>query len=151
MKHCPEQYEVVRTNIKAQIFDSPPDYNSIALGISKSMGLSGILEKGVEKSANLVLHLTQDTIGKQHRAASEAFHENSCPAPSLWFYSKADPVSRWDDCITVTRKWAEKGTDVEHCTWDDTPHIQHGRLYPDKYFGTLASFLEKNQLLGQVR
>lgn len=147
MKNHSEQYDPVRKAIQAQIFDSPPDYNSIALGISKSMGLGGFLEKGVEKTASALLELTKDTVGKQHRAASAAFHDNYVPAPSLWFYSRADPVSRWDDCITVTTKWKNRGTEVQACTWEDTPHIQHGRLYPDQYFGTLKEFLEKRSLL----
>jgi hypothetical protein len=147
MQNNPEKYGQMQRAIKAQIFDSPPDYNSIAFGISKSMGINGFMEKVVEKSAELLLSLTKDTIGKQHRASSEAFHNNYLPAPSLWYYSRADPVSRWEDCLTVTGKWEKNGIDVEHCTWEDTPHIQHARMYPDKYFGTLTDFLARQKLL----
>ena len=32
------------------------------------------------------------------RASSAAFHDNVITAPALWFYSKADPVARYQDC-----------------------------------------------------
>jgi hypothetical protein len=134
----------VRKKIGAQIFDSPPDFSSIATGLSKSMGIGGIGEKAVELAALTYLKATENTVGVQHRAASEAFHNNDVPAPSLWFYSKADPVSRWDDCTVVTGKWKDKGIEVENCTWEHTPHIQHGRIDPEKYFGTLDRFLTKH-------
>jgi hypothetical protein len=64
------------------------------------------------------------------------------PAPSLWFYSKSDPVARWEDCEIVMNKMRSKGTIVEQCVWDNTPHIQHARLDPDRYFNTLETFLK---------
>lgn len=98
--------------IKAQIFDSPPDYQNIPKGISRSMGIGGIVEKVIEKFAEAYLKITYDSAGVMHRASSHAFHENKITAPALWFYSKADPVCDWKDCITVTDKWKAKGIDV---------------------------------------
>ena len=133
--------------IKAQIFDSPPDYQNIPKGISRSMGIGGVVEKAIEKCAQGYLKLTYDSAGVMHRASSHAFHENSIPAPALWFYSKADPVCDWQDCVTVTDKWKAKGTEVEECVWEHTPHIQHGRVDPDRYFGTLDTFLKKHKII----
>ncbi len=135
------------SNIKAQIFDSPPDYQNIPKGISRSMGIGGIVEKIIEKSAEAYLKVTYDSAGVMHRASSHAFHENQIPAPALWFYSKADPVCDWNDCVTVTSKWKAKGISVEECVWEHTPHIQHGRVDPERYFGTLDSFLKKNNVI----
>jgi hypothetical protein len=147
MQNSSKKFSSLPTIIKGQIFDSPPDYGSIATGISKSMGLSGALEKSVEKVAQAYLAVTKDTAGLQHRRASAAFHDNYIKAPSLWYFSKADPVSRWEDCETVIGKWRGKGTNVQVCTWEDTPHIQHGRLYPDLYFRTLKTFLQSNKII----
>jgi hypothetical protein len=30
---------------------------------------------------------------------------------------------------------------VEEVVWTDTPHIQHARLEPERYFGSLERFL----------
>lgn len=95
--------------IKGQIFDSPPDYSNISIGISKSIGITGITEKIVEYCARSYLKLTEDSTGRMHKASSNAFHENNIQAPSLWFYSKADPVADWKDCVTVINKWKAKG------------------------------------------
>ena len=107
----------IKDSIRAQIFDSPPDYMNIPTGISKSMGIGGPVEMIIEKLARLYLKLTENSAGVIHKAASHAFHENDTPCPSLWFYSKADPVADWRDCVIVTDKWKLKGIEVEECVW----------------------------------
>lgn len=146
MQKNKELEQKIIPNIKAQIFDSPPDFKNISKGVSRSMGIGGIMETLVERSVRLYLSVTHNTSGVLHRESSAAFHGNSIPAPSLWFYSKADPVADWQDCVTVIDQWKAKGTEVEECVWEDTPHIQHARYDPDRYFGTLAKFLDRNQL-----
>lgn len=147
MSQNPTKYANLPKSIKVQVFDSPPDYHSIATGLSKSMGLGVLTEKIVEHAAAAYLKATADTSGVIHRETSEIFHNNHIAAPSLWFYSKADPVSRWEDCETVIEKWRKRGTHVDSCTWENTPHIQHGRHDPEKYFGTLKSFLVERNLI----
>eukprot|EP01036_Dinobryon_divergens_P028536 gene28536-37494_t len=133
--------------IRAQIFDSPPDYKSIASGMARSMGFTGIGQNIVEFSASAYLKLTENYAGVLHRASSAAFHGNEVPAPSLWFYSKADPVSKFEDCNIVIEKWKARGIQVQQCMWDDTPHIQHARYDPKRYFGTLEAFLLENKII----
>lgn len=135
--------ENLERKIRGQIFDSPPDFMNISKGIARSMGMGGVVEALVERIARTYLALTYNTSGVLHRQSSAAFHGNKVSAPSLWFYSKADPVADWRDCVTVVEKWRSRGTEVEECVWEDTPHIQHGRVDPQRYFGTLASFLQK--------
>ncbi len=129
------------------MFDSPPDFNGIAAGVSKSMGINGPIEKVIEVFIKGVLKVLENSSGVEHKASSAAFHDNAIQAPALWFYSKADPVSRWQDCEIVMDKWKAKGTIVESCFWLDTPHIQHGRKDPDRYFGTLDTFLKKHRVI----
>lgn len=148
MQNNPEKFNKVKNKICAQIFDSPPDFNSIATGLSASIGINSVpIKKAVAMAANAYLAATADNVGVKHRAASAAFHGNSTPAPALWYYSKADPVSLYTDCETVCGKWRAAGIEVEECVWDHTPHIQHGRLDPDRYFGTLERFLTKNNII----
>ena len=67
----------ISTATKAQIFDSPPDYQNISKGIARSMGVGGLMEQVVEKSARLYLKATENGAGVMHRASSHAFHENT--------------------------------------------------------------------------
>lgn len=143
----PDLFGHAQNLIKAQIFDSPPDYNGIANGIAKSAGITGLPEKIAIYALKSYLTLTHNTAGVEHRASSAIFHQNYITAPSLWYYSKADPVANWKDCEAVITKWKARGTEVESCTWDDSPHIQHGRKYPEEYFGKLAHFLAKHNLI----
>jgi alpha-beta hydrolase superfamily lysophospholipase len=135
------QHATLRSKVRAQIFDSPPDFGGIAKGVSRSIGIGPPISHAVELGLRAYLKATENTSGVCHRAASEAFHDNHITAPSLWYYSRSDPVAAWEDCETVISKWRAKGTKVEQCVWEDTPHIQHGRHDPERYFGTLKSFL----------
>lgn len=113
MAQNPDKFSTFPSLIKAQVFDSPPDRQSIAIGISKSVGVGKPVEKMVEGMANMYLKATENTSGREHKAASEAFHSNYISAPSLWFYSYADPISRHEDCKIVINKWKGSGTYVE--------------------------------------
>jgi hypothetical protein len=141
------KYDSVVKTIKGQIFDSPPDINGISSGISKGIGIPVFLQGFVKATIDAYLNMTAKTTGVEHKAASDAFHANQINAPALWFYSKADLVARWQDCETVTGKWESSGIDVTKCMWEHTPHIQHGRKDPDRYFATLEDFLKKIKIL----
>jgi hypothetical protein len=133
--------------IKAQVFDSPPDMEGIAAGVGASMGANPFIAKPVEFLISGYLKAVENTAGVEHRASSDHFHGNHIGAPSMWFYSKADPVCNYKDCLTVIGKWRASGTEVEEVVWEDTPHIQHGRKDPERYFGSLDTFLGKHGLL----
>lgn len=142
------QHGDVQNLIRAQIFDSPPDFRGIAKGVSRSIGVGAPVSVAVELLLRGYLKATEGTSGVVHRKASEAFHNNHLThAPSLWYYSKADPVADWKDCATVISKWQASGMHVEECVWDDTPHIQHARFDPERYFGTLDKFLVQAKVI----
>jgi hypothetical protein len=101
----------LKNAIKAQIFDSPPDIRSIARGISRGIGVEPPVSTAVEYIMKGYLAATKNTsVGEAHRASSSAFHSNLLvDTPALWFYSKADPVSPWEDCAGVIAKWRNSG------------------------------------------
>ena len=131
--------------ISCQIFDSPPDMSGIAHGISKSIP-NPILQAASEKIVKGYLSFVKDTAGVEHRAASNMMHDNFVKAPSLWFYSHADIVAPSKDCQIVIEKWRNNDIPVEECVWENTKHIQHAREDPERYFGTLKSFLCTHKL-----
>ena len=134
--------------VRAQVFDSPPDIAGVPAGLAASMGIkNAAVSKLIELTVKGYLAATASTSGVEHAAASQSFHNNNCPAPSLWFYSKADPVANYLDCQTVIAKWRARGTVVEECVWEDSKHIQHAKKDPDRYFGQLEGFLRKHQVL----
>lgn len=130
--------------VKAQIYDSPPDFNGIAKGIGKSMEMGDLVADQVERVVNFYLWAVKDYAGKDHRASSAHFHDNHLPAPSLWMYSQTDPVACPDKIRQVMDKWATKGRTVEEVVWEDTPHVQHARIDPKRYFDGLDRFLGKH-------
>mmetsp|Transcript_12603 Transcript_12603/g.27983 ORF Transcript_12603/g.27983 Transcript_12603/m.27983 type:complete len:270 (-) Transcript_12603:25-834(-) len=103
--------------VKAQVFDSPPDFSGIAKGVSQSMGVGPPFSHIIHGLMLTYLAVTKNTAGVEHRAASAAFHNNYITAPSLWFYSKADPVADYRDCEKVCDSWRGLGTDVQQVVW----------------------------------
>ena len=144
----PERFAPLRRNLKAQIFDSPPDFNGIAGGVARSMGFGGVREMLIRGILTSYLEATKNSAGVLHRASSERFHGNDlADVPSLWFYSTSDPVARWQDCRIVIDKWKAAGIDVDEAVFEDTPHVQHMRLQPEKYLAALDAFIDKHGLL----
>ena len=66
IKNNQESLGAIPNRIKAQIFDSPPDRNSIPFGISRSVGSSGPVVKMVENLATLYLKVTENSSGVEH-------------------------------------------------------------------------------------
>jgi hypothetical protein len=147
IEKTPERYGKLKSQIRAQVFDSPPDHGSIAHGISKSFHLPRPFEKPLEMIFQSYLTLTHNTTGVEHRAASYSFHNNFISSPALFFYSLSDPISRSQDCEQVIKTWRSNGIPVTSCQWEKSPHIQHGRLDPERYFGELEKLLERSEMI----
>jgi hypothetical protein len=143
----PEKYGNLKSQIRAQIYDSVPDHGSIAHGMSKSFNLPSPFEKAIEIVAKGYLNMTHDTAGVEHRAASHSFHNNFVSAPALFYYSLSDPISRYQDVEQVMKTWEGNGIPVQGCKWEKSPHIQHGRRDPERYFGELDKLLVRTQLI----
>jgi hypothetical protein len=147
MNELPEQFGVLKPAIKAQIFDSPPDYVGIAKGVSRSFNIGSFFEKILEMCISKYLKVTANTAGKEHKLSSVTFHNNSLNAPSLWYYSLADKIARYEDCQVVINKWKGRGIAVSEVVWEHTPHIQHARIDPKRYFNELDNFLLNSNLI----
>ena len=147
LKENPSKYETeINNKICGQIFDSPPDMHSIPEGLAAHVFPQehNPLRPVVKFCVEIFMKMTASTNGIEWKASSNAFHNNYIThAPSLWYYSKADPVSRYEDCEQVIKTWEGLGIDVTACRWEHTPHIQHARKDPDRYFGELDKFLNK--------
>ena len=147
MNPANDNFKKFHNSISAQIFDSPPDVEGIATGISKSFSSNPIMESVSKFAVSTYLTLAKDSAGVEHREASKFMHANTLQAPSLWFYSKADEIAAYQDCEKVIKSWRNNNIHVEECVWDNTPHIQHARVDPTRYFNALDSFLLKHNLL----
>jgi hypothetical protein len=141
---CDGSDDLVLRNIAGQVFDSPPDMNGIADGIAKSMGIGGVRESMIRSAVSCYLRATEASAGKEYAASSAAFRANPIDAPSLWYYSHGDDVSRAEDCAEVAGGWRARGAEVHEVVYGpESPHIQHLRTDPDRYSSRLDAFLAK--------
>eukprot|EP00906_Rhabdomonas_costata_P027328 RCo038827 len=150
MNSDPEHFGTARSGLKAQIFDSPPDYDHIAFGLGKMLETDDFRETIVQKFAEIYLWATYNSAGVHHRASSKAFWNNNLMAPALWFYSKADEVAPWKVCRDCAAGWRKNGIEVDEVIFDTSKHIQHMRMDPESYVGGLDDFLKKHGLMPQL-
>ena len=108
------------------------------------MGFRGVLSLYVTRLLELYLFLTRHGAGVKYRAASAALHDNPIQVPSIFFYSKSDPVAEHTACSRVADLWRSRGNDVREVVWDESPHIAHAKLDGARYFSELEGFLEKH-------
>tara|TARA_B110000208_G_scaffold157029_1_gene190586 strand:+ start:49 stop:987 length:939 start_codon:yes stop_codon:yes gene_type:complete len=140
----PMKFGRFASSVKVQAFDSPPDFENIALGVGRSMGFQGILSLWVTRALDLYLLLTRYGAGKQYRASSKALHDNELRAASIFFFSKSDPVADHVVCERVAGLWRGRGNRVEEVVWEESPHIQHAKRDGARYFHELELFLDEN-------
>ena len=74
--------------------------------------------------------------------SSAAFHRNSLRLPSLFLYSRADPIGVADIIEGVMDNWRRQEITVSHKCWDHSPHVSHFHHHPDEYVETLLTFLD---------
>ena len=74
--------------------------------------------------------------------SSGAFHRNSLRLPSLFLYSRADPIGVADIIEGVMDQWRLQDVCISHKCWDHSPHVSHFHHHPDEYVETLLAFLD---------
>lgn len=84
---------------------------------------------------------------KHYIKASKQFHNNFVTAPSLFLFSKNDPVGTSEGNLQVIKCWEDRGIQVYAKCWESSRHVSHFHLYPEEYMKELAAFLDKIGLL----
>ena len=74
--------------------------------------------------------------------SSGAFHRNWLRLPSLFLYSRADPIGVADIIEGVMEKWRLQDVSISYKCWDHSPHVSHFHHHPDEYVETLLAFLD---------
>ncbi|XP_060080380.1 transmembrane protein 53-A-like [Ylistrum balloti] len=132
---------VARNLLIAQVFDSPVDFDGIPVGFSKVLTKNPALRFFIRNSLHLYMATFKKSVSKFLKA-SEAFKFNKYHVPSLFLYSKADPVGNPERIEGVIQDFYQRNIPVMSKCWQDSPHVSHYHYHPKEYVEILSSFLD---------
>ncbi|KAJ8024013.1 Transmembrane protein 53-B [Holothuria leucospilota] len=145
-----QQAEKVRgeiTNrIMAQIYDSVADLPSIPEGISKALLKHGSFQqRAMSKCIEGYMNVMERPATQYYRKGSRIFHHNPVNAPTLFIYSKNDPVgSATQNEAAVNSLRCNMGYDnIYTKVFENSPHVSHMYKHREEYMATLKWFLDK--------
>lgn len=140
----------VRGRLRAQTFDSPVDFDGVAVGLPAAITRNPVVRPVLTAGVSAFLALRRDSSAK-HRACSHHFHNNDlADAPALWFYSDADTLGPAERCEVVMEKWRGRGIEVRPHRFEKSPHVQHYRHHPDEYAAAIEALLRDVGVLREL-
>lgn len=132
--------------IMAQIYDSVADVGSIPQGISKALlKHESYSQRAMSKCLQVYLDMMEKPATQHYRRGSRVFHNNPINAPTLFIYSRSDPVGCYKQNEMVIENLRSKmGYDnIESKVFERSPHVSHMYKHQEEYLATLKWFLEK--------
>ncbi|XP_025086350.1 transmembrane protein 53-like isoform X1 [Pomacea canaliculata] len=142
LEQQPDKYADIRSRLVGQVFDSPVDFEGVPRGFSNVLVSNPLLRSTLRKLLETYLKVMQSQVTNHYLQSSKAFHNNSLDLPSLFLYSRIDPIGVAEIIEGVMDKWQKKGVAVSHKCWERTPHVSHFHHHPDQYVEALITFLE---------
>ncbi|XP_076471907.1 transmembrane protein 53-like [Babylonia areolata] len=136
------QYKDICDRMVGQVFDSPVDYEGVPRGFANVLVKNAAMKTLLRSSIESYLKVMHNSVTKHYIEASSAFHRNALQLPSLFLYSRADPIGVADVIEGIMDKWRHEGISVSQKCWDHSPHVSHFHHHPDEYVETLLTFLD---------
>ncbi|XP_041472206.1 transmembrane protein 53-like [Lytechinus variegatus] len=131
--------------IIGQIYDSVVDLDKVAFGIANALFSHKMIQKSVEKSIDGYLAMMYRPATQHYARASRLFYNNPVKAPSLFFYSYADPVgcaTAIENCVQHLR--TKVGHDnIYTKSFQKSRHVSHMHKHKEEYLCSLFSFLKE--------
>ena len=141
------KYSPVKNRIIGQVFDSPVDLVGIPHGVSNAATKSPTLRSAMKMLITSYLHVTHKYTQSVFTARSKLFHNTPVHSPSLFLYSRDDPIANMKDIQTVENTWRNRlGMRVTSKCWDSSPHVSHFYVHQQEYVDTLRTFLKEIEL-----
>ncbi|XP_072047782.1 transmembrane protein 53-like isoform X2 [Amphiura filiformis] len=139
-----EKEKEITSRIIGQIFDSPVDLDNIPIGMSKVLLKNQTMQTGLRKSLEMYQNLTFNIAGQHHLRCSRLFHHNPVKAPSIFFYSDADPITSPRAVERAIGMLKEVGHEsVQGKEFKGSPHVSHMYKHREEYVSTLRLFLDQ--------
>lgn len=136
------RFSDVQQRILGVVMDSATPRETMLEGFPKSISASAIVGSAIKAVLASYLRMFPVSVASHFVEGAEAFETNPCELPMLMFYSSADPIAPSWKLDSVVADWERRGLVVHVRKFDDSPHVNHFRFYPERYKEALQGFLE---------
>ena len=146
-----ENYRQMAGRIRAQILDSPVDFQGVPFGVANVLTTQPILRKAIELSLRSYLGAFKEQVARHYEHASNTITANELETPTLLLYSHGDVVASVERNEAAMKEWRERGIVIHGKCWQDSKHVEHYLKYPTEYIDALATFLREILKTDQVQ
>lgn len=102
----------IASSIKAMIFDSPCDVESVPYGLSHTVAGDTIVATIFQGMLNLTRFLFYPVSTRYYSEGAKIFEDKPLPCPALFFASESDKMANINVIRSVVDGWSKKGVDV---------------------------------------
>lgn len=147
MQDDPSKYDQLASKIIGQVFDSAVDFYNIPTGLAKAITNNRSFQKWLQMYISYHMRLFHISSTQHYLRSSEVFHKNPIRCPSLFLFSRDDPVGSAEGNMSVINSWEKMGNKVFVKCWDSSPHVGHLHHHPTEYMEELAAYLQRIEML----
>ncbi|KAI0382384.1 DUF829-domain-containing protein [Hypomontagnella monticulosa] len=118
---------------------------AVALGTAKWFPWPFIVTHKIWWAVLYTIHILEKVIGREHSGVYSARvfldHSMATPkAPRAYMYSKADDLIGWKDVEAQAAIAKSRGYTTALQMFEDSPHVGHMRLHPEKYWKSIEGY-----------
>ncbi|KAA0197118.1 hypothetical protein HAZT_HAZT010075 [Hyalella azteca] len=136
-----DRYLSIRPRFIGQVWDSPCDLPGLKEGVSRSITNNRILQIKIMDALDWFLEFRYEAATRHYVKTQDMFHKNYCRAPSLFLYSRADPVSVPYINTNLANWWHKYGFEVFAKVFNESGHVGHFPKYKLEYTSHVHAFL----------
>jgi hypothetical protein len=143
MYRAPKQYSCIQKRIHAVVYDSLTigTLKNMAEGVGRGLSQNNVIQRIIPLSMSLYFKLTNKYTVQVYEHYIELFKQKPLQVPTLVFYCKNDPMSKFSDVEAMVNGW-EKSFSVTRKCWEISKHSAHLLQHKDEYTCTLDHFLK---------
>ncbi|XP_060585782.1 transmembrane protein 53-A-like [Ruditapes philippinarum] len=145
MYRAPKQYSCIQKRIHAVVYDSLTigTLKNMAEGVGRGLSRNNVIQRIIPLSMSLYFKVTNKYTVQVYEHYIELFKRKPLQVPTLVFYCKNDPMSKFSDVEAMVNDWEKSFSfSVTSKCWEISKHSAHLLQHKDEYTCTLDRFLK---------
>jgi hypothetical protein len=142
----PEQYRSFKDRIQGVIFDSLTIGSTERMknGVKYGLSQNPVVQFLIPRLLSVYLYLTYRHTLKFFETGVTVFSDFPLRVPTLFVYSRNDPMCDAENVDTIIRKWREdfKFSHVSFVCWTKSKHAMHIKEHKNDYLEAFSDFIK---------
>jgi len=142
MEENEDRYLQIRPRFQGQIWDSPCDLPGLKEGVARSISNSRTMQIKIMDLLDWFLKVRYEAATRHYVKTQDMYHKNYLNAPSLFLFSRADPVASPVIVSDLADAYHASGHEVFSQVFNESGHVGHFAKYRTDYKANVMAFLE---------